>query len=213
MRSMFGQLMGDSRAVAYMEFALATPAILILFLYGGELANLAITHMRVSQIAHMTADNTTRVRDRIDEADVNEIFFGDKLSGDAFNLLQNGRIIISSIEDNDATPTNTADQLITWQRCKGVKSVSSTYGAEGAVLSQAIGVGTRRIEAEPGEPIVAVEIQYDYKPLFTNKFFGPQTISYSYAYLLRDRSDNSLQNGGNLSGTAKATCNQYNATF
>ena len=67
------RLRRDSSAVAYVEFALSLPAVLGLFIGGSELANLAIVHTRLSQIASATADNVARVRDRIDEADVNEI--------------------------------------------------------------------------------------------------------------------------------------------
>jgi hypothetical protein len=208
----FRSLLRERRAVSYMEFAMTAPMVIMALLMGGELANLSITHTRISQIAHMTADNASRVRDRIDEADLNEIFIGDKLAGGTLDVLEHGRIIVSSIEDNEDTPNNTNDQRITWQRCKGMKSVTSAYGAEGAILPEPIGSGTRRIKAMPGEPLIAVEIQYDYQPLFGNGIYGPQTISYSYSYLLRDRSDNSLQNGGNLGGTAKATCNFYNST-
>lgn len=210
--SFLRRLLGDRKAVAYMEFAYTMPPVLLLFLGGGELANLAIAHSRLSQLAHMTADNAARVRNRMDEVDVNEIFTGTRLAGGSINLMQNGRVILSSVEDNDATTTNTQDQVIMWQRCKGLKQVTSSYGTEGQVLSQAIGSDGRRIQAKPGEPVVFVEIQYDYQPLIGRGFFNVQTISYTSAYIVRDRPEGSMQNGSNLSSGQKATCGTYSAT-
>lgn len=206
------RLFSERRAVAYIEFAYAMPPILFLFLGGGELANLAVTHARLSQLAHMTADNAARVRNRMDEVDINEMFTGTRLASISIQLMQKGRIIVSSVEDNDATTNNTQDQLIIWQRCKGLKQVASSYGAEGAVLADAIGSGTRRIQAKPGEPVVFVELQYDYTPIIGKYFFGARTISYTSAYIVRDRPEGSMQNGSNLSGTQKATCGTYSAS-
>jgi len=205
------RLRRDRSAVAYLEFALSLPAVLGLFIGGSELANLAIVHTRLSQIASATADNAARVRDRIDEADINEIYFGMSKGDGSLNLLEHGRLIISSVEDNTATTTNLTDQKIVWQRCKGVKNAASSYGVEAQVLSQGIGAGTRRISATAGNPVIFVQLFYDYQPLFTNAIFGTQVITYSSAFSVRDRADNSIQNGGNLAGAAKATCNYFNA--
>ncbi|MBY8820689.1 TadE/TadG family type IV pilus assembly protein [Sphingomonas colocasiae] len=207
-----GGLLRERRAAAYIEFAYTMPPVLVLFLGGGELANMAIVHTRLSQLAHMTADNAARVRNRIDEVDINEIFIGTRLGGSSINLMQNGRVILSEVEDNDATTNNTTDQKIIWQRCKGLKQVTSSYGTEGQVLTEAIGSGTRRIQAKPGDPVVFVEIQYDYTPVIGKYFFAARTISYSSAYLVRDRPDGTIQNGSNLSGSQKATCGTYSAT-
>lgn len=208
----FGGLLRERTAAAYIEFAYTMPPVLVLFLGGGELANMAITHTRLSQLAHMTADNAARVRNRIDEVDINENFIGTRLGGGSIDLMQKGRVILSEVEDNDATTSNTTDQKIIWQRCKGLKSVTSSYGTEGQVLSQAIGSGTRRIQAKPGEPVVFVEIQYDYTPVIGKYFFAARTISYSSAYIVRDRPDGTLQNGSNLSSGQKATCDIFSAT-
>lgn len=202
----------DRRAVAYMEFAFALPPLLLLFLGGGELANLAITHARLSQIAQMTADNAARVRNRIDEVDINELFLGTQFAGDSIKFLQNGRVILSSVEDNDATASNTADQVIVWQRCKGVKNVTSSYGTEGQVLADSIGSGTRRIKAKPGDPVVFVEIQYDYKPIISSSFISASTISYTSAFPVRDRPEGTMQNGSNLSNSQKALCSTFSAS-
>ena len=79
-----------------------------------------MAHLRVSNIAMLTADNAARVRDSIDEANVIELLTGAKMTGDNIDFRQNGRIILSSIEPNTAGPDGTSTgQWIRWQRCDG----------------------------------------------------------------------------------------------
>ena len=59
--------------LAFIEFAMALPVLSTLGLCGLETANLAMAHLRVSNIAMLTADNASRVRDSIDEANVIEL--------------------------------------------------------------------------------------------------------------------------------------------
>ena len=81
-----------------------------------------MAHLRVSNIAMLTADNAARVRDSIDEADVIELFTGAKMTGASINFAQNGRIILSSLEPTDG---RTNRQWIRWQRCDGALNVAS----------------------------------------------------------------------------------------
>ena len=50
----------DQRGAALMEFAFTAPLVLALGLYGVEMGNQALTHMRLSQIALNLADNASR---------------------------------------------------------------------------------------------------------------------------------------------------------
>ncbi|MGQ0660288.1 MAG: TadE/TadG family type IV pilus assembly protein, partial [Sphingosinicella sp.] len=74
-------LRGCTSGLAYVEFALALPVLLTLGLFGLETANFAMAHLRVSNIAVMTADNAARIRDNIDEADVIDLLTGAKETG------------------------------------------------------------------------------------------------------------------------------------
>lgn len=209
----FGRQLWNCRdGLALVEFAYALPVLITLTFAGAELANLAIANARVSAITSMVADGVARVRDRIDENDINDIITGAKYAGESLQLTTRGRIIISTLEDNAATTSPANDQIITWQRCKGIKSIATgqTIGSEGAALSSGIGPAGN-LSATPGNPIVVVEIFYDYPPIMSDKWFGPITIHYSSAFSVRDRSLQTLQNGQNLTGAAKATCGYYSA--
>lgn len=62
------ELRSSQTGVAIIEFALAIPLLVLLTFGGLELANLVLTHMRISQIAITVADNAGRVRTGIDES-------------------------------------------------------------------------------------------------------------------------------------------------
>lgn len=179
-RASLTHLVRDSRAVAMVEFAFMAPILLLMGLAGIEMANLAMAHMRISQAAMHVADNASRIGDRdqlaaqrIFESDINDLFIGvDAQAGEQISLLQNGRVIISSLERN-------ADggQTIKWQRCMGLKQAASLYGGQGTGATgtdfQGMGRPGSRLQAEPGQAVMYVEIVYDYQPVMENAFTEP----------------------------------------
>ncbi len=199
----------DAQGVALIEFALALPVLLILCMAGLETANMALAHLRISQMAMLVADNASRVRTSIDEADINEIFAGGDLSTASMGFKANGRIILSDLEPNGQIGTK-AGQMIRWQRCWGQGPFTSSYGVAGTgALSAALpamGPTGRQIQAAPGTAVMFVEVAYTYQPLISNALFGPRTIRYTSAFNVRERTDQTLKNGSNLGTAQIANC-------
>lgn len=212
-RGLAARLRGCQSGVAMVEFALSLPVLTTLGLFGLETANLAMANLRVSNIAMLTADNAARVRDSIDEANVNELMTGAKMSGDNISFRQNGRIILSSIEPNTAGSGGASTgQWIRWQRCDGAKHVSSSYGLQGAGQTnnsiQAVGPAGNQISASPGSAVMMVEVVYDYQPIVSNALLGARTIRYESAFNVRQRTNQAITNVTNA--TAR-TCSTYNS--
>jgi hypothetical protein len=199
--------------MAFVEFAMSLPVLTTLALVGLETANLAMAHLRVSNIAMLTADNAARVRDSIDEANVIELLTGAKMTGNNIRFRQNGRIILSSIEPNTAGSGGTSTgQWIRWQRCDGARNVVSRYGTQGTGQTnaslQSVGPADNPISATAGTAVMLVEVEYDYQPLVSSTIFGTRTIRYESAFNVRQRTDQVLKNAGSV--TAR-TCTVYNA--
>jgi hypothetical protein len=198
--------------LAFLEFAMALPVLVTLGLVGLETANLAMAHLRVSNIAMLTADNAARVRDSIDEANVIELITGSKMTGDSIQFRQNGRIILSSVEPNTAGPNGTSTgQWIRWQRCDGARNVTSTYGPEGTGQNnsslQAVGPPSNRIAATTGTAIMLVEVVYRYQPLVSEAIFGNRLIRYESAFNVRQRTNQAITNLGNAT---RKVCTAFN---
>ncbi|QJB67907.1 TadE/TadG family type IV pilus assembly protein [Parasphingorhabdus halotolerans] len=183
-------LVKDNSGLALLEFAMGLPLFLALALGGLEFANLATSHMRVSQIAMTVADNAARVDPAIDEADIHEIFSAVSLMGEPLDLEANGRVILSSLQHNGLTGSDEG-QMINWQRCLGDLAVEPAYGKEGkgktgASLRDGMGPTGKEIAADPSTAVMFVEVVYDYQQLIPGKLFSRQ-IRYETAFNVRSR--------------------------
>jgi Flp pilus assembly protein TadG len=192
----------DTSGMAMIEFAYALPLLMVLGGYGVEMTNLATVNQRISQSALALADNMSRVglesalsKVQIRESDVNDSFVGLIKQTGSLNLTSNGRVILSSLEQNAS-----GGQWIHWQRCIGTKNVTSSYGPQGtgATGTSFVGMGSpaARITAPPNTAVMFVEIVYDYRALFGTMFLPARTIRYEASFVVRDDRDLVGPNGG-----------------
>jgi hypothetical protein len=219
----WAQLLSDHSGLALTEFALSLPIMMMMSITFVELASFINANMRVSQIALSVADNTGRIRQSIDVTDVDAAMIGARIAGDSIKFGENGRVILSMVEVNGKTGTN-AGQKITWQRCFGANSVTSSFGAEGAgkddaAFAAGFGPTSNKIQAATGDGLMFVEVVYDYQTIFPVGDallggLGGRTISATAAYPVRERSNNALQNGFGLAANApqQRLCSNFTAT-
>lgn len=221
-------LRNDRSGLALIEFAYSLPLVLMLGVLGIETANLAVTNMRVSQIALNLADNASRVGERtalatqqLREVDINDVLQAVRLQGENLELTQRGRITLSSLEaDNGGT------QRIHWQRCIGRRSgleFDSRYGTAptsagtqpgpsfaGTVMTDGMGPEGRKVEAPPNAGVMFVEVNYEYEPIIDIYGIVPGHIHYTASFIVRDNRD--FSQVFNPSPTAqRATCDLYTA--
>jgi len=186
----------NTSGLALIEFAYALPLVMGVGMYGAEIANVAMVRMRVNQVSMHAADNAARIGEgslltqkKIYEADINDLFIGaDIQAGRYVDIFENGRIIVSSLEEH-----SDGDQYIHWQRCKGKKAHVSSYGTEGEYASDrpvnGMGPASARVTAPADGAVIFVEVAYDYKPLISSTFTNTRTITTRSAFNVRDRRD------------------------
>lgn len=218
----FQRFKADERGAIIVEFAYTLPIFTVLGFTGVEVATLAVANMRVSQIAMTVADNLSRAKQSVPSAlpqlreiDVNDAFLGARIQGGTnIPILTNGRIIVSSLQQNGS-----GKQTILWQRCKGMKNVSSPYGAQGATQPntgtsgfQGMGTGATRIQAEASSAVIFAEVTYDYVPIVAPLILGPRTIRKEAAFYVRDDRDLTQIYNPNPAATV-SVCSDYNSTF
>lgn len=230
-RTLTAALRRSRSGVAAIEFALILPFMTIAGLYGTELTWFMLTNMKVSQVAMQAADNASRIGDTstlenraIFEADINDLLVGANLDGPGLELYQRGRVIISSVEvwnqsgncANNGCPGGTAtngQQFIHWQRCRGLKNVSSSYGVQNAALPNGIGPVGQEVSAPADSAVMFVEIKYDYRPLVSTMFINNVTISAIASFLVRDSRDlTGIKQRNAGSPDPVASCNTFSAT-
>lgn len=209
------RLKSDQEGFSLIEFGLVLPLLMVLGFYGAEIAYMASANMEVSQIALSVADNASRleqadnsaVTPTVTEADVNSVLQGAIQQGSRLNLLQNGRVILTSLELDPAT----GKQYIHWQRCIGnLSGASSLYGNDtnlnglnGTPIT-GMGSGSTRVTAptDPYQAVMFVEVVYRYDGLFKTLFVQPTTFRQEGAYLTRD----SRNIAAGLTGTKQNGC-------
>lgn len=207
-------------AVILIEFAYSLPILMMLAFGSIELGNLAISNMRVSQIAMTVADNLSRAKQSVNlnlpqlrEVDINDALLGARIQGSGgVNILNKGRIVVSSLQQNGS-----GNQRIFWQRCKGMLRVNGAYGAEGATQGTTpgftgMGTGTNKVQAAPASAIIFAEVTYDYEPLVGAWALGTFRIRREAAFYVRDERDLTQVYNPNPIATP-SQCNVYNNSF
>ena len=191
------RLRPNASGVAMTEFALGAPFLLMAGLWGTETANYALVNMKIGQLAVHIADNASRIGDtstlqdrRIFEADINDVIYGAEMqAGPGINLYENGRVIISSLEVRPAAAGGSEDQYIHWQRCRGKKHSTSSYGTAGDTLPNGMGPAGLEVFAEPDDAVIFVQIAYTYQPLISAQFMGSLDMHSIAAFNVRDDRD------------------------
>ena len=220
---MLRRLLKSRSGVAATEFALAAPFLLGFGLWGIETANLALTHMKVSQLAMHIADNASRIGDtstledrKIFEEDVQDLLLGANLQGGgSLDFFTHGRAMISSLEVWDqsilsGTARSDGPQFIHWQRCKGVLPVDSSYGVENSAQPNGMGPTGHEVIASEDSPVIFVELVYEYQPLVSTAFVPGTRITATSAFMVRDSRDQSQLYQRNA-GAQIADCSIHDA--
>lgn len=194
----FCRMMRDCSGVAATEFALGMPFLLGAGLVGLETANRALIQMQVSQLAVQIADNASRIGDtstledrKIYERDINDLFYGAHVqSGSGVNLLEHGRIILSSLQVVEGTEDQ---QYIAWQRCMGLKRYDSSYGDTDDGLTNSLeGMGPKgeEVTAFQDDAVMFVEVAHDYQPIVGEVLaFGTHEVTAIASFTVRDDRD------------------------
>ena len=228
------RLRRDHSGLALMEFAFSLPIILGLGMYSVETANLALTNMRISQIALNLADNASRVgvtstlsTQQLREVDINDVLQAARYQGKSINLTTQGRIVLSSLENVQQTYDSAPVQRIHWQRCLGTQSgtgydssygtttstagTDATSGNAGTTSATGMGDAGAKVTAPSGSGLMFVEINYSYKPVVAGWLLtGNQRIHYIASFIVRDNRDFAKLYNPSPTSTA-STCNLYAA--
>ena len=192
------KLNGNVAGIALTEFAVVAPVFLSLGMVGFEIANMAITKMKVSQIALSVADNASRLGQTdntalaptISEKDVDAVLRGADEQGKSISFAENGRVILSSLEYEPTLDR----QFIHWQRCFGDQDVESAYGndtdknGKSGTRLEGMGRGNRKVEDPRNgrEAVMFVEIHYKYPAVFSNSLTSDITFREEAAFIIRD---------------------------
>ena len=216
LRQFADQLQRAKEGIAFVEFALSLPIFMGLGMYGSEVAYLTLQRTNLEQVTVAIADNASRmgatlnddIATTIFERDVNQLMIGTEIQGSSLDIFKNGRVIVSSLEQNDK-----GKQKIAWQRCRGILDEVSSYGLEGtngSTTPKFKGMGKKNgvVTAPSRDAVMFVEVVYRYEPLFGSLFLGDNIrLHEEAAFNVRDNRD--LDTGLRDDGTKSYKCNKF----
>lgn len=190
----------DRTGVALIEFAYAMPVLLVLGFMGSSVADLATTNMKLSQVTLTAADNGSRLGEantlsvrQLREQDINDVFDAADRQARGMELFEHGRIIISSVQEDEK-----GLQTIAWQRCRGLKAGEvSAFGPTGTRQSkkkkplEEFERRKQRVMAQEDGAVIVVESFYDYQPITEVKWatLGPRELASDAFFTVRDKRD------------------------
>lgn len=201
------------------------------------LANLRVSQIALnladnaSRVGFHNADN----REELREIDINDVLTGTKLQGDAWELTKRGRITLTSLEEWDddqyihwqrcigmkkgtgwdssygATDVNNGKSGKKKKNGKGKDDEDEDdYEFDGTKISdEGMGPAGARVQAPQDSGVMFVEVNYEYKPVVSEKWLpGTTRIHYTASLIVRDRRIFDRIFNPQPAATAK-TCDKY----
>lgn len=155
------RLVGDCSGAAMIELAFAVPVLTLILLGCFEATRYVLLNQKLERAAGATADLVAQL-DGITVAQLADLFDAAAATMEPFDLVADGRIVVSSVYRPGSDPATVA-----WQRLDdGSLGASSEIGAVGADAALPTG-----FVVDAGENVIVAEVFYDYTPFFLDTAF------------------------------------------
>lgn len=155
------------RGIAFTEFALTVPLLLLLSLGGVEVTRYIILHQKLDKVAFSMADLVAQSHG-ISTSEVDMIFTAVDNLVQPFSFGSDGVVIVTSIGNH-----NNNGVRVNWQRSgAGTLSANSSLGSPGDLATVPSG-----LTVSDKEDVIFAEVYYQFTPLLLPQLF-PATIVY-----------------------------------
>lgn len=154
------------RGNVVVEFALALPVLLLMLLASAELGRFVLLNQKIDRVAVTMSDLVARA-ETINESELNDIFNAAAQVAAPFDLNERGRVIISSVINEDGEGAT-----IAWQRAGGGSFLkASEVGTEGGVADL-----PEDFDVREGETAIISEVFFDFEPFLSELIVTPRVI-------------------------------------
>lgn len=165
MRPLLKRFRKDEEGIAYVEFALALPLLIALFMGAVELTRYIIIVQKVEK-ATTTLSDVVAQSQTITTAQLNQLVEAAREVVQPYSFEQNGYVIISSV-----TRTGVQPPRVNWQYEGGGSWIQpSQVGIAGATADWV------PFDMTDKENIIIAEVYYNYTPIVVNDVIGGQMI-------------------------------------
>jgi hypothetical protein len=153
------------------EFALASPVLILLMLATVELGRFIILNQKLDRVAVSMADLVAR-SETISDDQIDDIFIAASQVAQPFPIADVGRVFVSSVINPDGDGAE-----IAWQRSGvGTLAATSLLGNEGSSANL-----TGDFDVREGETAIVSEVFFEFEPFLSELIVQPRTV-YKRAY-------------------------------
>jgi Flp pilus assembly protein TadG len=171
-RTRAGPFRRNDRGVAAIEFALILPILALLLLGCFEVPKLVLLYQKIARTSSGVADLVAQADNPLTTNQMTDIFIAAQNMMQPYDLLTNGEVIVSSVNNPDNNGV-----IITWQVTMGADTTPSKLGAANTSnppLPSGIGPASN-------EEVIATEVYYNYTPIFKSYIYSGSKL-YLNAY-------------------------------
>jgi Flp pilus assembly protein TadG len=180
------------QGVTAIEFALVLPIVLLIMLGCFEVPRFVLIYQKIARTSAGVADLVAQADEPIAGNQMQDIFLAGKIMMQPFDVVANGKIIVSSINNPDGDGVE-----LTWQKDNGGQAKDPDTGTD---VGSKLGAATDPPAAPTNLPailtpasneeVLAAEVYFNYQPVFTSLIYnGSQLYMISYT---RPRNKNLL---------------------
>lgn len=162
------RIFGNEKGSVLIETAIVLPVLIALMGGAFELGYFMLANQKADGLAASMADMVSRAESGITESEVNDIFEAIQFIAEPFDIVDDGRVIITSVVGDDDN-----GNTIVWQRCSGNLTFPSELGREGDDDIDLRG----GIVLANGDIAIVAEVVYEYAPRILAGVVDPMRIT------------------------------------
>jgi Flp pilus assembly protein TadG len=201
---------GDERGVTAIEFALVLPVVLLILLGCFEVPRFVLIYQKVARASAGVADLIAQADEPLQRNQLDDIFKAGKVMMQPYDVIANGKIIVSSINNpNPSPPSNCSGATgvkISWQKDNGGQAKDPVGNPAGSRVGAKCQTPVLPADLMPlaNEEVLTAEVFFDYKPVFANLIYkGSQLYIASYT---RPRNKNLMTEPPTTGPAGKTQC-------
>jgi Flp pilus assembly protein TadG len=156
----------DAAGAVFIELAFILPLLITILTGGAEIARYVILNQRLERVAATMADLVAQSEDTLTAGQVDALFDAIGEVAKPFPLMDDGRVILSSVTGQQAGP------YVNWQRTTGaLTSAASKIGAPSGNATLPSG-----FTLVADDTAIIAEVYFDYSPLIFAGVMDPRRL-------------------------------------